>query len=88
MAILILVKLELERLRTTFFIMTGTSTPNREKLPQYKFIHVQYAKQITRVLVSPVTQAQKGRFCASNGSLTHREEGFAKQTQVMLQAAS
>ena len=73
-----------ERLRTTFFIMTGTSTPNREKLPQYKLIHVQCTKKSTQAPVSPVTQAQKGRFCVSNGSVTRRKEAFAKQTQVML----
>jgi hypothetical protein len=28
--------------------------------------------------------AQKGCFCVRNGSLTPREEGFAKQTHVML----
>ena len=28
--------------------------------------------------------AQKGCFCVRNGSATPREEGFAKQTQVML----
>ena len=28
--------------------------------------------------------AQKGCFCVRNGSVTPREEGFAKQTQVML----
>jgi hypothetical protein len=30
-----------KRLITTFFIMAGTSTPNRGNLPQYKLIHVQ-----------------------------------------------
>ena len=34
--------------------------------------------------MTPVTEAQKGCFCVSNGSVTHRKEGFAKQTQVML----
>ena len=28
--------------------------------------------------------AQKGCFCVRNGSVTPREEGFTKQTQVML----
>ena len=35
-----------ERLRTTFFIMTGTSTPNRGNLPQYKLIHVQCTEKV------------------------------------------
>jgi hypothetical protein len=73
-----------ERLRTTFFVMTGTATSNRGKLPQYKLIQVLYTKKSTGAPVSPVTQAQKHRFFVSNGSVTPREESFAKQTQVML----
>jgi hypothetical protein len=34
--------------------------------------------------VFPATHAQKGYFCVSNGSVTHMQEGFAQQTQVML----
>jgi hypothetical protein len=54
------------------------------KLRQHKLIRVQCTKKSTRAPVSPVTQAQEGRFCVSNGSVTPREEGFTKQTQVML----
>jgi hypothetical protein len=57
---------------------------DRRKLLQYKLIHIQCSNKSTRAPTSPVTQAQKGCFCASNGLVTPREEGFAKQTQVML----
>jgi hypothetical protein len=40
-------------------------------------------KKSTQAPVSLVTPAQKGCFCVSNGSVTPREEGFTKQTQVM-----
>ena len=56
---------------------------DRGKLLQQKLIHVRCTKKSTQPPVSPVNQAQKGCFRVSNGSVTPREEGFVKQTQVM-----
>jgi hypothetical protein len=59
-------------------------SPRQGKLLQYELIHVHGTKKSTQALVSPAAHAQKGCFCVSNGPVTPKKEGFAKQTQVML----
>ena len=72
-----------ERLRTTFFVMTGRQPLTGESYRGTSWYRYSTLKKYPSTGF-PCNSGSKRRFFVSNGSVTPREESFTKPTQVML----